>query len=552
MNLYILYARTFEEAGIFMEEYNFSDLMDTGAIQLLTDSLSRALQVNISIRSPQGERVAQDSCYCTLYRDIILKTAEAEPLYNRFAADLCAHAAPSPYICQSQPLGLTDAVIGIQKDGIIVACMIVGGVRLAERLLKESEYLNMADSLLIERKAYLDAIQSTPLMTAAHFDDILNLLALLAVKFTQLGHRNLYLRSVISSLENQESLRQQERDDLEKLIEKDSMTGLYNRRKFEEIVLQYSHQKWRKICMISADANFLKLTNDIFGHEAGDQLLQNIAKIMQDLAKKTWLVARCGGDEFRVILPDTTLETALDYCRRVARNCRKDKTLTLPLSVALGAAEWNSEAEGLQDCFSRADVKMYQNKTALKHELRIPDYIMERLYDRQILNKEVVEFTSRLTLEFALYLGINKDHAKEISLAAHYQDIGMAKLPESFVIRGQSRTEEETSQIHTHVTHSYTMGRQFDELYKSADIMHSTHENWSGGGYPNGLTGAQIPIEARIIHITTDYASWTHPTVTGGFRSREDTKKKLTDDSGSVYDPNLISKFLKFLNEQEY
>ena len=136
---------------------------------------------------------------------------------------------------------------------------------------------------------------------------------------------------------------------LEGLAERDSMTGLYNRRKFEESVAFYSEQKDRNICMISADANFLKLTNDIFGHEAGDMLLQNIAKIMDELSKSDWLVARCGGDEFRAILPDTKLETALDYCRRVARNCRLDKSLTLPLSVALGAAEWDSSAETLQD-----------------------------------------------------------------------------------------------------------------------------------------------------------------------------------------------------------
>ena len=181
------------------------------------------------------------------------------------------------------------------------------------------------------------------------------------------------------------------------------MTGLYNRRKYEEEAERYSRQKGRHICLVSADANFLKLTNDIFGHKSGDLLLSNIANIMQSLAKNDWLVARCGGDEFRVIMPDTTLETALDYCRRVARNCSTDKTLSLPLSVALGAADWNSENETLQDCFSRADAKMYQNKAALKHELHVPDYILERLYDRQVLNRKVVEHTARMTLEFALF-----------------------------------------------------------------------------------------------------------------------------------------------------
>ena len=149
----------------------------------------------------------------------------------------------------------------------------------------------------------------------------------------------------------------------------------------------------------------------------------------------------------------------------------KPGVLSLPLSVALGAAEWNSETETLTECFSRADAKMYQNKMALKHVLHIPDYIMNRLYDRQILDKETVEFTAKMAREFALHLGLSNSYAQEIGLAAHYQDIGMAKLPESYVIRGQSMNEDETSQMNAHVTHGYSMARQFEELYKIADTI---------------------------------------------------------------------------------
>lgn len=325
------------------------------------------------------------------------------------------------------------------------------------------------------------------------------------------------------------------------------MTGLYNRRKFEEVADMYAGQKGRRICMVSADANFLKLTNDIFGHKAGDQLLINIAKIMDSLAKSDWLVARCGGDEFRVILPDTTLETALDYCRRVARDCGKDTTLSLPLSVALGAADWDSEKETLQDCFSRADVKMYQNKQALKHEQHVPEYIMERLYDRQILSRIVVDHAAEMAQAFSLCLGLSREQAREAGLAARFQDIGMAKLPESFYIRGQSRTEEETLRIRTHVTQGYTMARQFEELYKVADVILHSHENWDGTGYPNQLAAEQIPLEARIIHIVGDYTYWTMPTISGGNYPRDAVRRKMAELAGSIYDPGLTEDFFRFL-----
>lgn len=530
-----------------MNTYTFYDIFDADSLQQLMDSLSATLHVGLKIRGLQGELYTRDSDYCHFCREIVMKSPVGSGRCEQSVSALCAYKNPSPLIGHCNSVGMTNAGINIMVDGIHMANLIVDQVRLEEDECTEEEYRKVARSLQLDEEEYLANIRSIPTVSREQFDHILNSLTLLVDYLSQLGRKNLYLKSIINSLENKELLHQKEKDVLEMLAEKDSMTGLYNRRKFEDVLAQYSERTDMKICMISADANFLKLTNDIFGHEAGDALLITIAKIMAILAKPEWLVARCGGDEFRVILPDTTLQTALDYCRRVARDCGKDKNLALPLSVALGAAEWDGEAESLKDCFARADAKMYQNKAALKHEMHVPDYIMERLFDRQILSKNAVEYAHNVTFEFALYLGFSRERAQEISKAAHYQDIGMAKLPESLVIRGQSMTEEETMKVHAHVTHGYTMARQFEELYKIADTILASHERWNGKGYPNGMKGYQIPLEARIIRITSNYANWTVPTPTRLYSSEEFVRQKLTDDSGTVYDPELVSKFLKFL-----
>ncbi len=527
-----------------------SDIPDINSLQELTDALSIAVMAGIRILTPSGKLLVHDNRYSGFYREIFRLSPSAAASYEQFITALCTWKESAFHIRYCPVTGLTNAMIIITLEEVHAASILIEGIRLEENCLSDDRYREIARSLQTDETAYLDRIHTLPLLTAQRLNHISALLSLVTRHLCRLVWTNKSLKSTVNSLEDQESLYRQEKNILEELAERDSMTGLYNRRKFEDTVSFYSEQRDRTICIISADANFLKLTNDIFGHEAGDLLLQTIARIMDDLAKSDWLVARCGGDEFRVLLPDTTLETALDYCRRVARNCSQDKSLTLPLSVALGAAEWNSETETLLDCFSRADVKMYQNKTALKHELRIPNYIMERLYDRQVLNKEVVENTAEFTCTFALYLKFSEEQAREISLAAQYQDIGMARLPESFVIRGQSRTEEETSQVHMHVSHGYTMARQFDELYKIADIIHCTHENWDGSGYPNSLKGRNIPIEARIIRLTSDYMRRTHPTVRGGYHTAEETIQKLREDSGRIYDPELTSQFLQFLQER--
>ena len=366
------------------------------------------------------------------------------------------------------------------------------------------------------------------------------------------AHRGLQLKTTMSSLENSEMAYQKERAALEQLAERDSLTGLYNRHKFDQYMRQCAQITTAPVCIISADANFLKLTNDVFGHESGDTLLRSVARNMQDLAKSDWLVARCGGDEFRVLLPNTRLETALDYCRRVDRNCRKDKSLPIPLSVALGVAEWNPKLETLEECFSRADEKMYLNKQVIKKELHLPDAIMERLYDRQILNREVVDISRTMIYEFAEYLGLSDEDARKLQLAIHYEDIGMIKLPESFMIRGQSRTPEETDRIHQHVYDSNKLARQFEELYPIADIILYTHENWDGDGYPEQRIGCHTPLASRIVRIVNNYVYWSTPTLVGSNLTKEEAKKRLKQYSGQMYDPALIPKFLAFLEKKGY
>lgn len=377
-------------------------------------------------------------------------------------------------------------------------------------------------------------------------------LTLLAEQLSSLGYNNLYLKSLVSSLEDQEILHQKEREVLEALAEKDSLTGLYNHRKFEDALEQYSTRTDLSICIISADVNFLKFTNDMFGHDSGDIMLKKIADIMQKLAKNEWLVARCGGDEFRVLLPNTKLISAIDYCKRVFRHCKNEKSFSFPLSVALGAAEWNSEKETLHECFTRADEKMYQCKASLKQEQHLQDYILERLYDRQILNENVLQFSVKLSQEFAQSLGLTAEQVKRVGLTARYEDIGMAQLPEYFMIRGQSQTPEELALLKSHVRRGYEMAKRFDELYQIADIILCCHENWAGNSYPRQLKGYQIPIEARIIRIVNNYAYWRVPTASGSNLTKAESRKRLITQSGIMYDPELVAKFIKFIDKQGY
>ncbi len=531
--------------------YSFSDIFDTDDLQKLMDSLSATLKVGISIRGPHGERFTRDSDYCHFCHNVIKQSEIGKARCEESDLALCAYKERSPFIWHCKSAGLIDAGINIMIENVHVASMLVGQVRLAEDELSDEEYRSIARELHLDEEEYLNQIHQIPVKTKAEFRTTLDTLSLIAEQLSVLGYRNLTLKTMVNSLENQELVHQQEKVILENLAKKDPLTGLFNRHKFTRVLEQYADSTI-PICLISADVNYLKLTNDIFGHEAGDILLKTIAQHILGLSKEDWIVARCGGDEFRLLLPNCTLDTAADFCKRVLRHCQKDRSLSFPLSLAMGAAQWNPAGETLEECFARADNLMYQHKSELKQEQHLPDYIMERLFERMILTKDVIDYSAKIVYDFALYLELPTIQAEKLQLAIKYEDIGMIKLPEHYMLRGKTKSAAEKEQVKAHVVHSNMLTRQFEELYAIADIILYTHENWDGLGYPKQLSGCHIPYESRILRIVNNYCYWTVSTLVGSNLTKEQAKERLIRESGKMYDPALVNKFIKFITKYNY
>ena len=325
------------------QEYKIEDIFDLKALQKLMDALAQSFEVGIGIRNPSGGRIIRDSFYCTFCSEVIQKSKEGRRRCSLSDQEIieAAFREKSPYICRCRSGGLIDAGIRIVIEGMHIATILVGQVRLAEEELTEEEYRETARSLGLEEELYLKKIQEMPVKTRDKFNNILEALSIIADQLSLLGYNNLHQKQRIGSLESKESM-------LQALAEKDALTGLWNRRKFEASWSVYEKKKDKmRISIVSGDANNLKLMNDIFGHEAGDKMLYYIANKMKTLARDEWIVARCGGDEFHVLMQDVTLKMAMNYCDRVSNSCKNDKRLNLPLSIAFGVAEWDRKSETL-------------------------------------------------------------------------------------------------------------------------------------------------------------------------------------------------------------
>jgi diguanylate cyclase (GGDEF)-like protein/PAS domain S-box-containing protein len=144
----------------------------------------------------------------------------------------------------------------------------------------------------------------------------------------------------------------------------DSLTGLYNRAYFDQILDQEANQPTQPLSMLVLDVNELKRVNDTWGHAVGDVLLKNIANVLQRAMRGEDIVARIGGDEFVVVMPSTDREAAGKVVARIQAailSHNESHTDHPPISIAIGCATVNTN-EALVDAMKRADEAMYVHK----------------------------------------------------------------------------------------------------------------------------------------------------------------------------------------------
>jgi diguanylate cyclase (GGDEF)-like protein/PAS domain S-box-containing protein len=153
---------------------------------------------------------------------------------------------------------------------------------------------------------------------------------------------------------------------MEYLSYHDSLTGLHNRAFFEhtcEILQQKQHVP---VAVIMGDANGLKQANDLYGHGAGDMLLQTIAQAFKSACRSEDVIARWGGDEFTAVLPGLTRERAEVIMDKIHAYCANARIEPVTGSVSLGLAIKDSPETPLSEVLKAAEEQMYKAKQAYK------------------------------------------------------------------------------------------------------------------------------------------------------------------------------------------
>jgi len=353
----------------------------------------------------------------------------------------------------------------------------------------------------------------------------------------------------------------------------DQLTNLFNRRHFDECIKQEidRHSRYRSmLSLILLDLDFFKAYNDTQGHVAGDKILELMGKLINRAVRTTDLAFRYGGDEFAIILPQSTTNDALVVAERVrgriaAEMSKKD----IRISASLGLASWPSDGVTSDEVINAADRALYYAKETGGNRTCVASKMLPSLAEaanaKVATEKEVLSIIynlaatieavdpyiyghSRKVSAYAVALaeavGLPSEKVVVINTAAMLHDIGKVGISGEVLNKAGKLDGEAWELIQSHPKLSATIVGHVVSLISCLPAILYHHERWDGAGYPEGLKGEAIPIEARILSVADAFDAMTS---SRPYRSKLSYKKVLRElkrCSGTQFDPKLVEVFL--------
>ncbi len=387
----------------------------------------------------------------------------------------------------------------------------------------------------------------------------------------------------------------------------DALTGLYNRRYFEESLakeVQRAKRQQQPFSVVGIDLDYLKKINDTHGHFYGDLAIKSIAEVLKSNARSVDVPARIGGEEFNVLLPGIGSEGAMVAAERIRKSIeRMDIDTVGHITGSLGVATYFEHTENVEELLELTDQAMYSSKRNGRNRVTLAKPISETSWQEiavntfiDILSKNRVPMAKHLSKELCLKLQapVNKDEMSNeslytvadmltklynpmhssgviknkvimaVSLAKRFDlakeeidnlrvavllyDIGNLMLPQDLLQKATPLTDEEREKIKNHpVIAAREILQPISYIQDVLPIIEHHHENWDGSGYPNKISKDEIPLTSQIILILDEYFALIEPRPYRAKLSSRDALEIIKADSGKKWNSTLVKEFISLI-----
>jgi diguanylate cyclase (GGDEF)-like protein/putative nucleotidyltransferase with HDIG domain len=382
---------------------------------------------------------------------------------------------------------------------------------------------------------------------------------------------------------------------LKELATTDELTGLWNRRRFAEILaleLERAKRRHAPLALAMFDIDQFKSINDTYGHAMGDRVLKEAAKTIQGGARGTDVVARYGGDEFMIVMPDATAEEAVSAAERVRKQMAgrqvSDGTQTIRVSLSAGISAFDPAAPVLADALvHEADGALYAAKHSGRDCTRTAGQVAETDVAETAVNAQAIaglrqqvaalsqrsreafmqgvrslvqaqeardpfakthsENIARFAAGIAQAMRVDANQVAVIHRAALLHDIGTIGVPDGILWKPGPLTPEERMVMQQHVLIGVKILDRMRLLDREVPIVRHHHERWDGHGYPDGISGEAIPLGARILAVADAFDAITSDRPYRQARPVAEALKTLQEEAGRQFDPRVVDALVQWV-----
>lgn len=341
--------------------------------------------------------------------------------------------------------------------------------------------------------------------------------------------------------------RMQVEEEIRFLSYHDDLTGLYNRRFYEEEIKRLDTPRNLPISIIMGDVNGLKLVNDAFGHQKGDELLIKAAAAIKSSCRADDIVARWGGDEFVVLLPKTGTQEVEEIIKRIKEHYANEYINALKVSISFG---WDTKKDPEQDILkvlNSAEDYMYKHKIIENEAIRGNSIkaIINTLHEKNPREEQHSKRVSEICQAIGTALGLSEIEVSKLRTIGLIHDIGKIAIEEGILNKPGALTEQEWNEIKRHPEIGYRILSSSYEMMELAEGILAHHERWDGLGYPKGLKGEEIPKVSRIIALADSYDAMISERPYRKALSEEEVLVEIESNAGKQFDPELVRIFIE-------